>query len=324
MKRRRKLVVAAGLFSVVPIALVIVYLAFPRVLLRGLVALQRANAGFEHQSMEVHQWTLPWIEAGPEDVGKPEDAGKPETILLLHGFGDSKDSFIDFAAEWSDSYRIVALDLPGFGETAVRMDEHYDADLYVRVILEFVDQLEVDSVHLIGYSMGGMLAAKAAAASPGRIRTLTLLAPAGMAGTQPSQMERMMNKGNGNPLTYRDRAGFDQLMQLNFNQRVDLPEFICRAAVAQGRERAELHELIFNRLFDPENAIHFEQEVAGLQMPTLLIWGTEDRILDVSAADHWLRVKPDIRLEIIPHVGHDLVRQRIDKLHDLLEAHLKR
>jgi pimeloyl-ACP methyl ester carboxylesterase len=316
MKRRKQLFVVGGLLSFLSAALVIIYVAYPRVLLRAVVAVQRSNAGVGHDWVQVQDWDLPWIDS--QQQGKDNQ----ETILLVHGFGDTKDSFLDLAAGLTDDYRIVALDLPGFGESAIRMDQDYSATFYVSVILDFLDQLDIDSVHLVGYSMGGMLAAKVASQSPDRVRTLTLLAPAGLQGDQPSEMDRIVAEGKGIPLTYRDRESFDRLMRLNFHQQLDVPDFAIRAVIAEGKERAELHELIFSKLFNAADRAAFEQQIAALKMPTVLIWGTEDRILDVSAADRWSQVNPDIRVVLLPEVGHDLIHQRIRKIHEELRAQI--
>jgi pimeloyl-ACP methyl ester carboxylesterase len=315
MKRRKKLFVVAGIFSLLAVAFVIIYLAYPRVLLKAVMALQRSGAGVEHDWVQVQDWNLPYIDSLQE--GKDDQ----ETVLLVHGFGDTKDSFLDLAAGLSDDYRIVALDLPGFGESAIRMDDDYSATFYVRMILDFLDQRDIDGVHLVGYSMGGMLAAKVASQSPDRVHTLTLLAPAGLHGDRPSEMDRIVAEEKGCPLTYRDRASFDRLMRLNFNQQLDIPDFAIRAVIAEGRKRADLHELIFSKLFSPADTAALENEIAALKMPTLLIWGAEDQILDVSTADRWSQVNPDIRVVILPGVGHDLIRQRIPKICEELLSH---
>ncbi len=315
MKRRTKLFTAAGLLSLVPLGLLIIYLAYPRVLLRTVVAVQRSNAGFDHRWVQVKDWDLPYIDS------KGQGRHDQQTLLLVHGFGDSKDSFLDLAAGLTDDYRIVALDLPGFGETAIRTDGDYSADFYVSVIVGFLDQLDLDAVHLVGYSMGGMLAAKVAARSPDRVRTLTLLAPAGLPGDRPSQMDQIMAQEQVLPLTYRDRESFERLMQLNFHQPLDIPDFALRAVVAEGRDRADLHQLIFGKLFNAAEVAALEQELVTLQVPALVIWGIDDRILDVSAADRWLQVNPDIRVVKLPAVGHDLIHQRIDDILKQLRIH---
>jgi pimeloyl-ACP methyl ester carboxylesterase len=316
MKRRTKLLIVAGLLLLVPLVLLVIYLAYPRVLLRRVIAVRRSRAGFDHGWVQVQDWNLPYL------VSQQPGGDDQETLLLVHGFGDNKDSFLDLAAGLTDDYHIVALDLPGFGETAIRTDGDYDPSLYADVIVGFLDQLEIDTVHLVGYSMGGMLAAKVAARSPDRVGTLMLLAPGGLSGDQPSEMDQIIAQQQVLPLVYRDRESFERLMQLNFHRSLDIPDFALRAVVAEGRDRADLHEMIFDKLFNAAETSALEQEIATLQLPTLIIWGVEDRILHVSAADRWLQLNPDFRVVKLPAVGHDLIHQRIDEIRQELRIHI--
>jgi triacylglycerol lipase len=298
------------------VVLAIVYFAYPRILLNALVALQRTSAGFARQGVQVQSWNVAYIDS------QPQPTGDQETIVLVHGFGDTKDRFIELARGLTKDYRVVALDLPGFGETASGLDLDYSTDLYVSLILDFLDELKIGSAHLVGYSMGGMLAAQFVSHHPERIRTLTLLAPAGMLGDRASDVDRIVSEGEI-PLTYRDRASLERLLELNFNGRPDIPDFAVRALLAEGRERADLHELIFRKLFNPSGIPAFEQDVAALELPALVIWGTEDRILDVSAADRWAQVNPNIRIVKLPGAGHSLIHSRIGKIQVELRSHLQ-
>ncbi|NNE00445.1 MAG: alpha/beta fold hydrolase [Pirellulaceae bacterium] len=315
-KRRSRWLAVGGFLALLIAAFAIIYVAYPRVLLNVAIAVQRSNAGFDHYWVKVDDWNLPVIDSHTEGVQR-------ETILLVHGFGDSKDSFLELASGLTSDYRVVAVDLPGFGETAIRRDGDYTAAFYVRTLSRLIEQLNVDSVHLVGYSMGGMLATKLAASSSDQVRTLTLLAPAGLPGEEASELERLIASGDDNPLTYRNREEFGRVLHLNFHDRLDIPDFALRAVIAGGRERAELHDVIFAQLFDPASVSTFEQQVAALKVPTVVLWGSEDRILHVSGADRWSRVNPNIRVVKIPSVGHDLVRQAIGRIVEELRSQMQ-
>lgn len=315
MKRSKKLLAVAAVLSLGAAAFGIVYYAYPRVLLRGVVAVQRSKAGFALRQVQVDNWSLAYIDS------QPQPKGDQETILLIHGFGDNKDRFIELAEDLTDDFRIIALDLPGFGESPSRLDEDYSADFYVRVIVGFLDQLNIDSTHVVGYSMGGLLGTKVASKTPSRVRTLTLLAPAGLLGDQASDVDHLIAEGT-NPLVYRDRPSLYRLLKLNFNDDFDIPDFVIRAILAEGIQRADLYALIFRQLFDPAEIPAFEQQIAELKMPTLLIWGDQDRILDVSAMDRWIRINPDIRTVRLSGAGHALIHQRIGGIQNELRSHV--
>jgi pimeloyl-ACP methyl ester carboxylesterase len=319
MKGANKRRVILGLLAVPVLILLVIYLAYPGLLLRSYVLFQRSRAGFSLRHVDVKDWKTPYLDSSQAG----EQRAAQETIVWVHGFGDTKDNLIPLAKRFQGDFRILALDLPGFGESANRREQDLSADFYVAVIIGFLDRLNIDSAHLVGYSMGGMLAAKLAARAPGRVRTLTLLAPAGLIGDQPSDADRLLAEGEI-PLVYRDRKALQRLLDLNFNGDSYIPGFAKRALLAEGKRRADLHELIFETLFDPAGAAELANEISSLRMPVLLIWGEDDRILSVSCADQWLRANPDIRLVVVPDVGHALVHQRIDVVERHVRTHLGR
>src|SRR5215217_7796175 len=85
----------------------------------------------------------------------------PETVLCLHGLGGTKASFLPTIAALSGHYRVVAMDLPGFGESDKPIGAAYDADWFARTAFDTLDALGVDEAHLVGNSMGGRVAIEA-------------------------------------------------------------------------------------------------------------------------------------------------------------------
>ncbi len=99
------------------------------------------------------------------------------TILLQHGYGRSSKFWYRWIPYLSRYYRIVRLDLRGFGESPVDFDPHTDLtlDAHIEDITALLDHLELDSVHYAGESFGGILGMVLTATQPKRIRTLTLV-----------------------------------------------------------------------------------------------------------------------------------------------------
>lgn len=293
----------------------IVYFAFPGLLFDLYRVWQRREGGFNRQTVEVEKWRIPYLDSASES--------DRQVVLLLHGFGDNKDNFIALAAGLTDEYRVVVPDLPGFGETAIRPDTEYSPELYVRTILGLLDRLGISSVDLVGYSMGGTLAVKIAAQSPHRVRSLTLLAPAGIRGDRRSKFDRMVDAGDDIPLVYRDRESFERLLRLNFNRLPKIPDFAVRAILAEGKRRADVFECVFEAMLADLETASFQQEIASLQMPVQIIMGDADQIVDRSAADRWQEIHPEIKVTTLPGASHALVHQRIETLRELLLSQLR-
>ena len=103
----------------------------------------------------------------------------PETLLCLHGLGGTKASFLPtLAALAGPELRVVALDLPGFGESDKPIGAPYDAPWFARATFEAMDALGLRSAHLAGNSMGGRVAIEAGLLDRARVPSLTLLCPA--------------------------------------------------------------------------------------------------------------------------------------------------
>src|SRR5215217_7893997 len=101
-----------------------------------------------------------------------------ETIVCLHGLGGTKASFLPTVAALADTYRVVALDLPGFGESDKPIGAPYNAQWFARAAFETLDALGVERAHFIGNSMGGRVAIEAGLMDRERARGLVLLSPA--------------------------------------------------------------------------------------------------------------------------------------------------
>ena len=101
----------------------------------------------------------------------------PEHVILIHGLGGAKSSFYETVSALTPDYTVHAIDLPGFGSSSKPLRARYDANFFARHVLRFMDTLALDRAHIVGNSMGGRVALEVGLQAPGRVRTLSLLAP---------------------------------------------------------------------------------------------------------------------------------------------------
>ena len=107
------------------------------------------------------------------------EAGSGPVLVLLHGIGSAARAFDDQLAGLSKSLRVVAWDAPGYaGSTALPMEAPVSAD-YAATLANFLDALDIKACHLVGHSLGTLMAASFAADRPQRILSLTLASIAG-------------------------------------------------------------------------------------------------------------------------------------------------
>jgi pimeloyl-ACP methyl ester carboxylesterase len=105
------------------------------------------------------------------------EAGGGEPVILLHGLGATKASFLPTVGALAGKYRTIAVDLPGFGDSDKPIRAAYDAPFFAAAITALLDALELDRAHVIGNSMGGRVGIELGLRSPERLGRLVLLAP---------------------------------------------------------------------------------------------------------------------------------------------------
>src|SRR6056297_2847420 len=139
------------------------------------------------------------------------EGGHGETLVLLHGFNADADHFNRVARHLAGHFRILAPELPGFGETECARAVDYRIEAQARAVVEWMDRVGIQHCYLGGSSMGGYIAAEIAARHPARVRALWLLAPGGVAGVELSPLFQEIAEERHNPLVIRDAADFRRL-----------------------------------------------------------------------------------------------------------------
>ena len=117
---------------------------------------------------------------GPVDIHWDQvGQGNKETILFIHGFSDSKETFYAIARPLPRKYNIIIPQLPGFGDTEKRQDLRYGLLDYVNWLQPFLSSLPVEKVHLVGHSLGGAISSYLAIKCPEKVSSLTLVGSSG-------------------------------------------------------------------------------------------------------------------------------------------------
>jgi pimeloyl-ACP methyl ester carboxylesterase len=105
------------------------------------------------------------------------DAGTGVPVLAIHGLGATKGSFLPTVVALADRFRVIATDLPGFGDSDKPIGVRYDPGYFADTIIDLLDALGLERVHLIGNSLGGRIALEVAMRTPERVGRVALLAP---------------------------------------------------------------------------------------------------------------------------------------------------
>lgn len=302
-----------ALFVALAVACVVgLMAAFPEEATRAAFSIERFRSGLEHNTTIVEGETWHFLEGGPD--------GAP-VILLLHGFGGDKDNWTRFSASLTDRYRIIAPDLPGFGETARHPGWDYTLPAQRDRLKAFVEALKLDRFHIGGNSMGGHLAALYTHRYPDQVRSLTLLNNAGIDAPQPSDMWTAVDRGE-NPLIIESPEEFDALLAYIAHQKPFIPWPVKQVLARKAVENAAFNRYIFDA-YKLDRSAGLEPVLADIRQPVLIIWGEFDRVLEVSSIDVMKPLLPQARVVIMKETGHIPMIERPTETAELYIEFLK-
>lgn len=284
----RGLAVVVGLLV---LAFVYLYVLAPHTAYELAQAAERSRAGLTEKQVEAGGFEFHYLEGG---------SGEP--LVLLHGFGADKDNWTRLAARLTDDYRVIAPDLPGFGETDHPGGIDYRVTTQAERVRAFARALELGPVHIGGNSMGGGIAGAYAAAYPDATRSLWLLAPFGVAEAPASELQSQIESGEGNPLLPRTHEDFDRLLDWVFEKRPYIPAPVQYVLAERAIERRPLLADILDQL--EVNAFDLADQLAGSPVPTLIVWGRQDRLLHPEGASILAAAIPRSRVQMLDDTGH--------------------
>ena len=292
MKRKmKKILILTPL--IILLCLVGVYFLFPGVMFDLLKKSERSAAGLEQHSINVNGLRIEYLEGG-----------KGDTLVLIHGFGANKDNWTRFAKHLTSHFRVIAPDLPGFGESSLAPDGVYTIRVQAERLKVFVQTLGIKSLHLGGNSMGGNIAGAYASLYPEDLKSLLLIAPGGIVSSEPSEMFRRLKDGKPNPLVAESIEDYERLLDFVFVKRPFIPRAIKKYLIQEAIEHQSLNRKIFKQLRSSVDDPPLETMLKDLPVSTLIVWGEQDRVLHVSGAKILEAVMPNAKTEIMDAVGH--------------------
>jgi pimeloyl-ACP methyl ester carboxylesterase len=235
--------------------------------------------------------------------------GEGEPTVFLHGAGFTR-MWLPFHERLAQSVDLIAPEHPGYGET--EMPEWLDGfdDLAVHYD-EFLEAIGVKQVHLIGYSLGGWIAAEFAVFFQPWLRSLTLVTPAGL-------------RIPGRPIENLYAMPPERLWGLIFNDPASaahlMPDFEdLDEIVHQFGEATALARLAWNPQYD----LKLERRLARVRCPTLVVRAEHDRLVPDEMAERFAELIPGSRIETIPGSGHGLVIEQAEQTADLIAGFIK-
>ena len=242
------------------------------------------------------------------------DHGQGEPLLLVHGLGAEADVWAYCLEPLSQTHRVIAPDLLGFGRSSKPLI-NYRLATFVEMLDRFLQALSIPRLSFVGNSMGGWIAASFAIRFPERVSKLVLNDAIGIvAGSveipidlRPSTLQNMREVME---FIFCDKAlATDGLVELAYESHLERNDGPTIASVLENIR------LKVDRL---------DEQLNRLKVPTLLIWGSCDRISPLSVAENYQKFIPGAKLEVIPQCGHIPPLEKPQELVELMVKFLAR
>lgn len=231
------------------------------------------------------------------------DSGAPykEAIVMIHGAGSDKNSWVRFAARLDNKFPILIPDLPGHGDTPAGPQMNLGIAAQAGYLRTFFAALDVKRIHLIGNSMGGAIALHLAATSPALVVSLIVIDAAGAEST-PSWLRTHYGQGGSNPmLDVNDVADYRTMIGIGMSSPPYIPGFLMGSLARRYKARRDINARIERDITADLNQIALLEKIAA---DTLIIWGAEDRVLHVDDAELLRQGIRNSSKVVLPGLGH--------------------
>ncbi len=266
---------------------------------------------FQTAISEERAWaglTTKHIQAGDVDWAYSE-GGNPNnpTILLIHGLGGSRDNWNRVAHHLTPYYHVVIPDLPSSGDSKIKADYDLQPATMVESLRRFTEALKIEkNLNVAGHSMGGAIAGLYASLYFTDTQSLLLVDPAGVFATakspylkDPTQLRQLIVQKPGD---------LEKVLHIAMQDPPFIPSDILvgqeKVMIDHAPIMSKLVEklITLNQSYTPDS---FATVVKSIEAPTLVIWGRDDKIIDVGVVPELMGELKDKRPPVIlDGVGH--------------------
>lgn len=219
------------------------------------------------------------------------EAGQGPELILVHGLGSSSEAWRETMMVLAKSYHVIAPDLPGYGKSD-RPKASYSVEYHATALNEFIISLGLNKVAIAGNSLGGWIALLFALDHPEKVSHLVLVASAGL-------KRDTLPPINLNPSTKEEQ------MTLLLALFADPAMVTDRMLAEQWEYRKSVRATVQATLASFRTRAPFlDERIRSLKMPTLIIWGRQDRIIPLESGERFHKAISGSKLVVFENTGH--------------------
>lgn len=268
---------------------------------------------------------LPFGRVFTVDVGPGSGEERLPPLVLVHGLFVTHYAFDRLIPLLARNRRVVALDLPGAGDSdppVLEADEQPTLPWWAHAVLQTVDALDIGAFDLLGHDVGGTIALHLAADRSSRVRRLILLDPVALSVSLPLEGTLAVVPSFGAEVFRRALRKAD--LRRFLVQSASTPELVTDAQLGVywdrlGRPGAR--EATYAMLEQLSSVVRLRDRFEAVRAPTLVLWGDRDRIVPAEQGERLVELLPQARLQILEGCGHNPADERPETVAELVEQH---
>ena len=264
------------------------------------------------------------------DIFVADTGGDGPPVVMLHGGGPGASGVSNYSRNidaLAGSHRVIVPDMPGYGRSTKHVDHSDPFGYLADMIRSLLDELGIQSAHLIGNSYGGAAALRLALDTPSRAGKLVLMGPGGIGTTRGLPTDGLKSLlsyyGGDGPsreklatfirtyLVYDGAAVPDELIDLRYAASID-PEVVAHPPLQRPKGLRTLWRMDLTR----------DKRLKQLPNPTLVLWGRDDKVNRPSGGPLLLNLMPNAELVMTSHTGHWMQWERADLFNELVTEFL--
>lgn len=272
-----------------------------------------------------HNATIPGLTSRHVSVGRRQiflsEVGQGHPLIMLHGGGAGSSGMSNYSRNveaLAKQFRVLVVDMPGYGQSTKGLDRSDPFGDLARSMLGLLDVLQIKSAHLVGNSLGGACALRMALEAPARVSALVLMGPGGINTTRrlPAKgLNQLLDYYNGEgptlekitrfireSLVYDGSLVSDAMIAERYRASID-PEVVAAPPLRRPPGLKAALRMDFTR----------DARLAQCQVPTLVLWGAEDKVNRPSGGETLRKRMPNCDLYLFSKTGHWVQWERADE-----------
>ncbi|XP_078698344.1 monoacylglycerol lipase abhd6-A-like [Branchiostoma floridae x Branchiostoma belcheri] len=302
-----------AVLTTLTLAIYVIYIQ-PVYIISFFQSLNRWRSGCTIKYVKVGECQFAYMERGQPSENQP-------SLLFLHGFSDRKESYCGIIMHLPKHLHLIAVDLPGHGDTGIKAKADLNVEAYAAKLHQFVGEVGLDRgrLHVVGHSMGGGLAGCYTATYPETIWALTMICPGGILLPDKSLMFEKIARGNKHVMIPETVEQAEEMFNIVLhNKSLIPPKQVLKGYVDYSKPYRNFNKQLFDAMLE-HGQDGLTPYLGKIAAPTQVIWGRHDQALHISSLDVMKKkITASLQVDIIEDCGHTVGLEAPTKVANLL------